>query len=308
MSVIIPVCNGAAWLRRLFAMLSRQTIVPDEVLVVDSSSEDDSATIARESGAKVSIIPRLHFDHGATRTMMVKQACGDIVIFLTQDAIPCAPDALEKLVQPLLKDQKIAAVYGRQVPAEDATAAAAHLRLFNYPPHSSVRSFSDRKQFGIQTIFLSNSFAAYRKSALEAIGYFKKGLIFGEDTCAAGRLLQQGDHVAYAAEATVIHSHNYSCIEEFRRSFDTGVFHASEHWLLETYGGAEGRGWQYVRSGLAYLMGVGKAVEVPGFIWRVGLKYAGYFCGRRFRLLPSWLRPLLGMNRLWWKKNCVVDV
>ena len=128
-----------------------------------------------------------------------------------------------------------------------------------------MRSYADRERFGFQTVFASNSFAAYRRAALAEIDYFKSGLIFGEDTCAVGRLLMHGYKVAYVAEAMVFHSHNYTCLQEFRRSFDIGVLHVTERWLLDTYGRAEGRGWQYVQSGLSYLVKVKKRVLLPVF-------------------------------------------
>ena len=303
LSVILPTWNGAAFLRELLVALSRQTVLFHELLVVDSSSEDETVAIAREFGAQVLIVLQKDFDHGGTRSMIARKAQGDILIFLTQDAVPVSIDALAKLIEPLLSDEKIAVTYGRQLPNHDATALAAHLRYFNYPPQADVRSYADRERFGFQTVFASNSFAAYRRAALAEIDYFKSGLIFGEDTCAVGRLLMHGYKVAYVAEAMVFHSHNYTCLQEFRRSFDIGVLHVTERWLLDTYGRAEGRGWQYVQSGLSYLVKVKKRVLLPGFFWKIMLKLLGYKLGRHFQLLPQWLVPVLSMHRSWWVRH-----
>lgn len=302
LSLILPTWNGAVSLRELLDSLSRQSVSFHELLIVDSSSEDDTVAVAKEFSAEVLIIPQDEFDHGGTRTMMARKARGDIIIFLTQDIVPASTDALEKLIRPLLSDETIAATYGRQLPAPDATLLAAHLRSFNYPPQTVVRSFADRERFGLQTVFMSNSFAAYRRNALAEVDYFKTGLIFGEDTCAVGRLLLQGYKVAYVAEAMVFHSHNYTCLQEFRRSFDIGVLHVTENWLLDTYGRAEGRGWQYVQSGLSYFVQMKKRVLVPDFLWRMMLKLLGYKFGRHFRSLPLWLVPVLSMHRSWWAK------
>ncbi|MBU0664992.1 MAG: glycosyltransferase [Proteobacteria bacterium] len=290
-------------MRELLSVLSRQTVLFHELLVVDSSSRDQTVTIAKEFGAEVVVIPQKEFDHGGTRTMISRMARGDILIFLTQDAVPVSTDALEKLIQPLLLDEMIAVTYGRQLPNRDATVLAAHLRSFNYPAQAVVRSFADRQQLGFRTVFVSNSFAAYRKTALAEIDYFKSGLIFGEDTCAVGRLLMQGYKVAYVADAMVFHSHNYSCVQEFRRSFDIGVLHVTEKWLLATYGHAEGIGRQYVRSGVSYLFDVKKRALLPNFFWRVVVKFLGYKLGRNFQLLPQWLIPFLSMHRSWWARH-----
>jgi rhamnosyltransferase len=302
LSVIIPTRNGGASLRELFVELARQTVKVDELLVVDSSSEDETAAIAREFGAEVIVIPCEKFDHGETRSMMARKAKGDILIFLTQDVKPAASDALEKLIAPLLQDKNIAVTYGRQLPNPDASIVAAHLRIFNYPPQSEVRSYDDRRHLGFQTVFASNSFAAYRRTALAEVNFFKTGLIFGEDTCAVGRLLRQGYMVAYAAESMVFHSHNYTCLQELRRSFDIGVFHVTEKWLLDIYGKAEGRGWQYVQTGVSYHLQMKKSLLLPAFFWRVLLKFVGYQLGGYFQFLPQWLLPCLSMHRSWWTR------
>ena len=306
-SVIIPTRNGAATLGELLAVLALQTIQPDEVLVVDSTSEDETVEIARRYKAKVTVIDPDAFDHGGTRTQFAGAARGELLIFLTQDAIPASRDALAQLIQPFADHPEVAVSYGRQLPHRDATWSAASLRQFNYPPQSCLREFNDRDRYGLKTIFVSNSFAAYRKQALAEVGYFKNGLIFGEDTCTVGRLLQRGYRIAYVGEARVYHSHNYSLAEEFRRSFDIGVLHATEHWLLETYGHAEGIGLTMVRRQLAELGRDRRVALMVDVVVRSVLKYCGYCLGRSFRKIPARYVPYLSMHRTWWKGRSETD-
>ncbi len=302
-SVIIPTCNGALTLGDLFAALKRQDLQVDEILVGDSSSDDETLSICQACGAKVSVIKREDFDHGGTRTQLAKQANGSILVFFTQDAILATRDALQRLIEPLLHHEQLACAYGRQLPDKNASPIAAHLRRFNYPPESVVRRFADRSHYGLKTIFISNSFAAYKKSCLSEFDYFSNGLIFGEDTCALGRILAAGYEVAYVAEAAVYHSHNYSLGQEFRRSFDIGVLHSSEKWLLETYGRAEGVGAQYVKSVLSMLLREKKYLLIPDCLLRIALKIVGYNLGRANTLLPVSLRPKLSMHKTWWQKH-----
>jgi len=302
-SVIIPTLNGAKSLRELLASLTIQTLCPDEILVIDSQSTDDSADIARSYGAQVSIIDRTAFDHGTTRSLAARAAKGDILIFLTQDVLPVHRTVLEELISPLLGSDSIAVSYGRQLPAFDADEIAAHLRGFNYTELSVVRDFNDRDVLGLETIFNSNSCAAYLKSSLMEIDFFKSGLIFGEDTCAAGRLLEKGKKIAYVANAAVYHSHNYEWHEEFCRYFDIGVFHANENWLLNTYGHTGSRGKQYFRSGISHLYQLRAYGLIGDFMVRVALKFIGYHLGRHYQKLPRRLRPKLSMNKNWWKSE-----
>lgn len=304
-SIIIPTRNGSDTLRELLAALTIQSRQADEILVIDSDSDDDTVETAASYGAVVHKIELNNFDHGGTRTMAARMAQGDILVFLTQDVLPASPAMLENLTAPISNSDDVSLSYGRQLPSFQATEIAAHLRNFNYPSESLVKTFADRQKLGFQTVFVSNSCAAYRHSSLAEIGYFEADLIFGEDSCAAGRLLENGGKIAYSAEAAVYHSHNYSWSEEFCRYFDIGVFHDSQKWLLDSYGGAGGRGLDYTQSGLTYLWGRRSYRMIGDFMVRVGLKFCGYRLGRTHRLLPSKLAAKLSMNQGWWNKKKV---
>ena len=302
-SIIIPTRNGSTTLRELLAGLAIQSLQADEIIVIDSGSEDDTVEIAASYGARIHYIDPERFDHGGTRTKAGKMARGEILVFLTQDVLVASRDMIERLTAPLRETEEICLSYGRQLPSFQATEIAAHLREFNYPEEAHLRSFADREKYGFQTVFVSNSCAAYRHSDLAEIGYFESDLIFGEDSCAAGRLLEKGGIIAYSADAAVYHSHNYSWSEDFHRYFDIGVFHQSQNWLLESYGGAGGRGLDYIRSGLTYLWRRRSYGMIGDFMVRVGLKFCGYRLGRIHRLLPLSLATQLSMNKGWWEKK-----
>jgi rhamnosyltransferase len=185
----------------------------------------------------------------------------------------------------------------------DATVFAGHLRAFNYPEHPHTRSYEDRKTYGLKTAFLSNSFAAYRRSTLSDNEWFLSGLILGEDTCMAAKMLMQGSKIAYEPDACVYHSHNYSIWEDFRRYFDTGVFHTSQSWLIESFGKAEGEGMRYIRSEIAYMNRGGNLHLLPEFFIRNLMKFSGYKAGSKFRLMPRALARSLSMHRGWWDRS-----
>lgn len=299
-SVIIPTLNGGRDLPDFFHALKNQTCQPDEIIVGDSSSEDNTVEICTENGAVVIGIDKKQFDHGGTRTQLAQRAAGDIIVFFTQDAILSSQDCLEKILNVFKVDPQIACAYGRQLARPDATIFARHLREFNYPPVSYINDFSDRETKGLRTIFISNSFAVYKKAILEKFDYFRDGLIFGEDTYTLGKIIKAGYKVGYVSDACVYHSHNYGLLEEFRRSFDIGVLHSSENWLLETYGKAEGVGTLYIRSIFARLFQERKYLLMIDCFFRSGLKVIGYKLGKKYKKLPRALVPHLSMNKLWW--------
>lgn len=302
-SVIIPTHNAAGLIGSLLDAIAGQTLRPGEVIIVDSSSADGTARIAQEHGAAVLSIPQAEFDHGRTRTLAAERAGGEFLIFLTQDAMPADADCLRQLTASFELDPDIAAVYGRQLPAPGASLFARHLRQFNYPEQSTVRRYQDKDRLGLRTAFLSNSFAAYRKTDLAAAGFFQPGLIFGEDMYCAMKLLLAGKKIAYNAAARVVHSHNYSMREDYRRYFDMGVFHHEQRLLLEKFGTAHKQGLEYLKSELAFLAaGRHYHLLLPSLL-RTGAKYAGYRCGRSWRLFPVRLNRRLSMNQSWWPRK-----
>ncbi len=302
-TIIIPTRNAAPWLDRLLAMLARQSLAASEILIIDSSSTDATPEIAQRHGTRLVRIPAAEFDHGTTRSMAAEMAHSDLLLYMTQDAIPADEWAVERLIRGLIADERIGAAYGRQLPAADATVFGAHLRLFNYPDRSAVRCWKDRKRYGFRTIFISNSFAAYRKEILAAHGYFPDRQLFGEDTCTVAKFLQNGYCVAYVADACVYHSHNYTVGQDFRRYFDIGVFHACHQDLLDTFGSPGGAGRKYVRSEIALVLARKKWHLLPECILRNLGKWVAYNLGRRFRRLPRRLAVLLSMHRAWWHKG-----
>ena len=297
--VCIPTLNAAESWDDLAAAIKRQTCTVDEVVIIDSQSSDSTAMLARASGFRVCSIRRSDFDHGGTRQMAVEMLPNaDIVIYLTQDAILSSTEALSTLVA-AFRDPSVAVAYGRQLPRSGAGAIEAHARLFNYPRQSAVRELRDKDQLGFKTIFVSDSFAAYRSSALMEVGGFPANTIFGEDTITAGRLLLAGYKIAYVAEAAVYHSHAHTRAQEFKRYFDIGVLHNREYWLLECFGGASGEGGRFVASELNYLLHQ-DALKIPDAILRTALKYAGYRFGRAENKLSLALKRRLGMNSKYW--------
>jgi len=299
-SIIIPTYNASSYLPNLLNSLEHQTSKDYELIIIDSSSNDNTVAIVKDHGAVTIINPKKDFDHGKTRNLGASEAKGDIVLYLTQDALPADEHSIENLIKPFHDDKLVAASYGRQLPNPDASPISTHLRLFNYPDSSYIRSLEDRTIYGIKTIFFSNSFSAYRREILEKIGAFKEKLIFGEDMHAAGRLLLSGYKVAYNADAMVYHSHNYTAFQEFERYFDLGVLHGSEDWILKEFGKTGKEGKKYINSGISYLLKDKKFHLIPSFLFRNSLKYIGYTLGLRYDKLPLNLSYRFSMNKTWW--------
>lgn len=300
--IIIPTyLAGSVWLKAIDLFKNQSGIKPEQVLIIDSSSKDDTLLLSEQAGFRTHVIPSVEFNHGGTRQLAVSllPEDTDVVVFLTQDALLATNDAIQKLVE-VFDDPKVGCAYGRQLPHEDASVLAAHARLFNYGEQSYVRTSSDIPSYGIKTAFLSNSFAAYRVSALTEVGGFPNNLILAEDMIVAAKMLQSHYAVAYVAEACVYHSHNYSPWQEFKRYFDIGVLHAREAWLLAQLGRPTGEGKRFVMSEWRYV-----AKNAP-WLWplsvlNTAMKWLGYSLGKQEQRLSSSIKRHLSMVKGYWQ-------
>lgn len=302
-SIIIPTYNASKYIKKLLEVLQQQTVKYEEIIIVDSSSTDDTIEIAKSFKTKIIIISKKEFDHGETRTKAGKQAKGEILIYLTQDVLPYNKYMIENIVKPFYENEKIGASYGRQIPYNDTSLFGKHLRYFNYPKISYIRDYKDKEKYGIKTAFLSNSFAAYRKKVLEEIGWFKDNIILGEDIYAGAKILKAGYKIAYVAEAKVYHSHSYTIWEEFKRYFDIGVFHKCESWILEEFGKPEEEGIRYVKSELTFLLRKKAYYLLPVSLIRNIIKYISYKLGYNYDKIPISLVKKLSMHSAWWYKK-----
>ncbi len=253
-ALIIPTYNAASHIDALLQGILQQELQPNHILVIDSGSTDNTIELLKKHPVTVHQIPKAQFNHGGTRQQGIKMVDADIYIFMTQDAKLANKEALTQLLLPLQTDASIGCAYGRQLPNANANPLARHARLFNYPPQSQTKALKDRKTLGIKTCFISNSFTAYRKSALLQIGGFPTNLNFGEDSFVAAKMLLANWRIAYAADACVYHSHNLSLMEEFNRYRAIGKFHRQNKWLLEEFAAPTKEGMRLVKSELNYLL------------------------------------------------------
>ena len=108
-SVVIPVRDDATELRRCLALLAAQTRPPDEVVVVDNGSVDDSAAVAHAAGARVVHEPRPGIPVAAAAGY--DAATGDLVARLDADSRP-GPRWVERVVMTMTADPDLEAATG----------------------------------------------------------------------------------------------------------------------------------------------------------------------------------------------------
>jgi len=299
-SLLIPTLNAGKEWKQVLESIQTQSLSPARKIVIDSGSTDGTVQLAKAAGFEVIEINKTQFNHGATRQALV-DLCVDteICLFLTQDAILASPESLNSLVK-AFDDPEVGIAYGRQLPHKNARPLEIHARLFNYPAHSETLSINDSSERGFKVFFCSNSFSAYRKSALKKVGGFPGDSIMGEDAIVAARMLMAGYKKAYVANAPVYHSHSYSLKEEFKRYFDTRVFHEQNKWLIETFGKPGGEGLRFVNSELKFAV-KHDLKSVLKSVTSLAAKWLGYKSGKYYKQLPVNMLKKVSMHKFYWK-------
>ena len=134
------------------------------------------------------------------------------------------------------------------------------------------------------------------------MGGFTFPTIFNEDMIMAGNLIKAGYAVFYAADAQVIHSHNYTWIQQFKRNFDLAVSQADHPEIFKDVP-SEGEGIRLVKSTCFYLIKKGRPWLFPQLVFSSAFKFLGYRMGKNYRKLPRRLVMKFTMNPDYWKKK-----
>lgn len=300
--VIIPTYKPDEKLTRLVSMLQNQTYPVDHILIINTEEELWKQELIRDMDrVEVFHTKKEEFDHGGTRRLGESFSNADILVYMTQDAVPADRTLIYHLIQPLERE-KVKASYARQLPDNECRIIESYTRNFNYPEDSCIKNLEDLPELGIKTFFCSNVCAAYDHKTYKKLGGFPKRAIFNEDMIYAGHLVQAGYSIAYAAEAEVIHSHNYSCMQQFHRNFDLAVSQAQN---LDVFQGikSESEGIRLVKQTASYLRKEKQGKWIPYLIISSGFKYLGYRLGKIYRILPKFVVRACSMSKDYWSEN-----
>ena len=287
--VIIPTYKPEKSFISLLSKLCEQTVKVNRVIIMNTDEElfgfTDEDLHPFEGIISLHHIKKSEFDHGNTRHLAMEMSDADICVLMTMDAMPVDNMLLERLIEPFA-NEKVAISYARQLAYESSSAAEKLIREFNYPDGDVVKSRIDVEKLGIKAYFCSNVCSAYRKSVYKELGGFIRKTIFNEDMIYAAKAVNSGYQIAYVSEARVYHSHDYTCMQQFRRNFDNGVSHAMNPDVFEGLS-QDGEGMRMVKSVVKGLNKQGKSLFVPAFICKTGFRFVGFKLGCRYEKLPK---------------------
>ena len=237
-SIVIPTFNAGPGFEELLKMISAQEGDFDrETIVVDSGSVDGTVELARRYGATVHQIPASNFNHGATRNLGISLSSGKYVALIVQDALPFDERWLEAMVEDLERDERVAGVYGRQIPRPEAgfltrvlanslaTASLERREKFADSPEQ-YRKMPPKKRRRLAAF--DNVSSCLRRSAWEELPFEKTD--FGEDIRWGKKVVEAGYKTVYEPRSAVFHSHERGAMYNLRR------YYVDQRVLLELFG------------------------------------------------------------------------
>ena len=299
---IIPVYHPGEEFRELLKRLSHQSHGLNKIILMNTGDAPWKEEVEKEFPlCEVHLVTKAEFDHGGTRHLGTTFSKADYLLFLTQDAMPADEKLVESLLEAFSWDTAVKAAYGRQLPNETCREIEKYTRSFNYPSESRVKSKEDLATLGIKTFFCSNVCAMYEKETYDRQGGFIRRTIFNEDMIYAGGLIQSDYKIAYAAEALVIHSHNYNAKEQFHRNFDLAVSQTDNPQIFAGIR-SEKEGIRLVLGTAKHLLKVKKPWLLFPLVTTSAGKILGYKFGQNYRRLSENFILKCTMNQAYWRK------
>ena len=305
--VLIPVYKPDRRFARLLQMLRKQTVLPNRIIIMNTEKSYWNADGYRNiPGMEVHHLTKEEFDHGGTRNLAAWYSESDIMIFMTDDAVPQDEHLIENLLRGLEQKgpegETVAVAYARQLPAKDCRTIERYTRAFNYPDKPMVKTKKNLETMGIKTYFASNVCCAYRKDIFRKMEGFVNSTLFNEDMIYAATAMDAGYAVAYVPEAKVVHSHNLTPMQQFHRNFDLAVSQA-EHPEIFAELKSEGEGIRLVKQTAKYLLAHFRGFLIPELVVSSGCKYLGYKLGKQYEKLPRKMILWCSMSPLYWEKK-----
>jgi rhamnosyltransferase len=294
-SIIILTRNAGTLFENVLTNVFKQDYEGYEVIVTDSSSDNNTINIAMQFPVKIIVIDPKDFGHGKTRNFGAKIAKGKFLVFLTQDAVPRNNSWLTELIKDL-NDKKIAGVYGRQIARDDAVPME---KFFYFKMYHDKKIVWNKNNIKYDEIIFSNANSAVRKKSLLENPFSEKNLM-SEDMEWALTMIDKGFNILYQPLAIVNHSHDTSTINLFKRYFDFGVSH-SEMGNAKNKSKFMGKGFSIFMEELKYLIVKGQITWIPRAFLYYFVKFSGLMLGRNQKYIPKVLKIRLSGYRGYWK-------
>ena len=285
--IIILTYRPGPGLLDIIERLEGQTVPPRKIILMNTVKEYLDELMGKDArldgydNIEIHHLSEEEFDHGGTRKEAARYSDAAFLIYMTMDAYPADEYLVENLLAPFEKDESIAVSYARQLPRQGASPIEVYNRLFNYPDGDVKKTKADKERLGIKTYFCSDVCACYRRDIYDSLGGHIDHTVFNEDMIYAHKAVESGYGIYYASSARVVHSHDYTVMEQYRRNIDLGRSQA-EHPEVFASVPSEGEGRKLVKGCVSYLLKEGRWYMIPRFVALCAGRYLGYRKGKRY--------------------------
>lgn len=232
-TVFIPTYNGEHYLKQILdAVFVQKTNFDYDVLIIDSGSTDSTLSIIENALTEhknftLIKIPNTEYGHGKTRNRAAQLATGDIVVYLSHDAIPAHDRWLYEIVRPFIINPEIVGVMGAQLPrAHCIPMLKSEIKgvFAGFGPTFGTTIFykddfvQDQGSYDAISFYSDVNSAARKEFLLGSVPY--QDVKYAEDQLFGRDIIDGGYYKAYAPRASVIHSNDLTLREYSRRMFD----------------------------------------------------------------------------------------
>ncbi len=229
--IICPLYNAEKYLENLHkSLLKQENVNLKNIRYILTKSKDNTEKILEKlDNCIYSVIEAKEFSHSLTREQEAYKSDADIIVFITQDVIIERTDWLYNLTKDI-ENGKVDACYSRQLCNNNSIEK--YTRESNYPSESKIVSKNDIEKLGLKTFFFSDASSAIKRETFVKLnGYDGKKLLISEDMYIAYKLIMNGYKIKYCADSEVIHSHNFTLKQQYKRYYDTGKFFKENDYL-----------------------------------------------------------------------------
>ena len=211
-SVIIPTFNAGEQFYDLIYRLKHQNDIDSvEIIVVDSGSTDKTLSICKEFQVKVIPIPQEQFSHSYARNLGASKANGEILVFITQDALPSSEYWLRGFISPIVKEEAVAVSCG-EIPPKHADL---YYKICSFLHSQYLGSLDEIRS--LNTTDMSDLASLHKNASLNDVACaiaasvfedFQYRGDFAEDLDLGCRLIKKGFYLKHLHSIKVIHGHN----------------------------------------------------------------------------------------------------
>lgn len=227
LTVLIPAFNEAKSIADTIRSVQAQTLQPDDIIVIDDCSTDDTGAIARSLGVTVLRTPKNCGCKANALNYGLRFVDGEFTLAIDADTT-FDPQSFERLMA-AFDDPEVAAACGFVLPRHVNTIweRGRYIEyLFAFGLYKPIQDYYERP------LLASGCFSAYRTEDLRAAGGWPTRTV-AEDMDLTWIMYSQGKHVRFVPEAVCypIEPHNLHFLSKQLRRWSCGFFQIVKiHW------------------------------------------------------------------------------